>query len=41
MKLIQLMNIQKYYQLCDFRKSGSVFAEDEVLHGTPCRLGNT
>jgi len=30
MKLIQQMNIQKYYQRCDFRESGSVVAEDEV-----------
>jgi hypothetical protein len=31
MKLIPLMNIQKYYQRCDLRESGSVVAEDEVF----------
>jgi hypothetical protein len=31
MKLIQQMNIQKYYQRCDFRESGSFVAEDKVF----------
>ena len=31
MKLIQLMNIRKYYQRCDFRESGTFVDEDEVF----------